>query len=1052
MAGLQGRMFGGYQLVEQFPAGGIADVYRGHPNKPGGREVVVKVVYPEFARQPGFLPRFRHIVEMSGRLASHPHVLPLLAHGEDAGYLYLVTPYVEAGTLRDWQRKGGRMSLADVGPFFRQLCDALGYAHSLGVVHGNLKPSNVFLFEGRHVLLGDFGMLWDVSHMDMNHAGSGTDAVEYLAPEVLGGQVTQLSDIYSLGAMLFSAAAGHAPFHGGKPADVFAAHARQPVPALAQANPALAGSAAALDPVIQRAMAKRPEDRFPSAAAVAQAIDISARQAQTAAVAPATAPVFGAAPVAPGFAPLSAGLPGMQAPQPPQQPMPIAPVFGAPAPAPFPGAAGMLGAGAGPAAAAFGSTLGQLDPPFPPLPTGTQTGERVERMEQRASSFPHPTETGTGIQATIRVPAPNIAPPGSDVPLQQTMHVPAPQPPAADASFAGLLESSPQLPAMPSVAASSSNPPGKRPYSISGAPAARLGSAGLAGRTSAPPFQLDDEDDEGPFGHQMLQAIRPGMLGAGPAAGGIPSAPGFAVAGGSASAGTGPRNPAPTYDAGPPSESAWTGEGSAFGPGASHEWRIYDGSGGSEAVPAIGGAPSDYLRGTTGWNDAPGGAGEYEASGWPGEQAGFGASQGGGYSEELRAQAPDGDGRPFSPTQLGLPRLTSPVLVEQPPSFHDILAESNQLPRFDGGVAVGERAPTWNDAGAGMWGGGGSAPLMPWRSNPPNGGDAGAGWEANGPGAWGNAPGMSGGMPPAAAPWDQPAPADEYASSGKRGKPGRFGRRAEPDDDSGFDDERVWTVGTTAVRAGRRRGVRKIALFLLLVLLVDMVVVVVARPDLCPTSGCKQVSAFIHQKVPFLHGASIVIPAPLVAAPTKLSVNAISGKTATVPFVLTNLGKADIAWKASVALSWLTLNPASGTLSAGAHQPMVVTAKPIGVKPGSYSSNVTVTTDKGDLAVPITIAVAAGALLTISPTSLTFTACGTAQPVTIKNAGAASLKFTAVPSQDSALSLDTTSGTLGPGQSRAISVTLLCTAVAGNGYTVNIISDSGSAVVTIHYT
>src|SRR5579884_3568805 len=184
MAGLQGRVFGGYQLAEQLPSGGIAEVYRARPSKPGGREVVVKVIYPEFARQPGFLPKFRGIVESCGKLKSHPHILPLLANGEEGGYLYLVTPFVADGTLKDWLYRGGRMGAGDVGPFFRQLCDALSYAHSLGVVHGNIKPSNVYLYEGRHVMLGDFGLLWDVGHLDMEQAGSGMEVVEYLAPEV----------------------------------------------------------------------------------------------------------------------------------------------------------------------------------------------------------------------------------------------------------------------------------------------------------------------------------------------------------------------------------------------------------------------------------------------------------------------------------------------------------------------------------------------------------------------------------------------------------------------------------------------------------------------------------------------------------------------------------------------------------------------------------------------------------------------------------------------------------------------------------------------------
>src|SRR5579862_6657613 len=249
MAGLAGRAFGDYQLTEQIGASGVAEVYRARPkvSRPGSREAVVKVIYPEFARQPGFIPNFRQIVEMSKKLATHPHILPLIASGEDSGYLYLVTPYVADGTLRDWLQKGGRLGVGDAGPFFRQLCSALSYAHSMGATHGDLKPSNIFLFEGRHVLLGDFGLLWDIRQLDMNHRGSGTEAIEYMAPEVFSGQLTQLSDIYSLGAVIFAALVGHAPFRGEKPADVYNAHLSQPVPQLAMAVPTAAPAILALD-------------------------------------------------------------------------------------------------------------------------------------------------------------------------------------------------------------------------------------------------------------------------------------------------------------------------------------------------------------------------------------------------------------------------------------------------------------------------------------------------------------------------------------------------------------------------------------------------------------------------------------------------------------------------------------------------------------------------------------------------------------------------------------------------------------------------------------
>lgn len=371
MAGLQGRLLGGYQLAERIGSGSIAEVYLAHP-RTGARDVVVKVIYPEFARQPYFLSNFRQMVQATGKLANHPHILPLLASGEESGYVYLVSPYVAAGTLRDWQQQGGRLGAKDAGPFFHQLCGALAYAHSLGLVHGNLKPSNVFLFEGRHVLLGDFGLLWDIRQLDMNHTGSGTEAVQYLAPEAFQGQVTQASDIYSLGAVLFAALVGQPPFQGTRASDIYAAHLQQPPPPLTQIDPTLAPPVALLDPVVRRAMAKQPAERYPAAMAVVQAIaaTLTSSAAAPAGATPARAPAMGLAP-APGV------------------PMP------------------------------------QLDPPFPPL---LPTQHADEQMEVGRPYMPT-------TQATTRMPthaatiadAAHVQPAAAEThqPLPTTMRVPA---------------------------------------------------------------------------------------------------------------------------------------------------------------------------------------------------------------------------------------------------------------------------------------------------------------------------------------------------------------------------------------------------------------------------------------------------------------------------------------------------------------------------------------------------------------------------------------------------------------------------------------------------
>ncbi|MGH2505604.1 MAG: serine/threonine protein kinase, partial [Ktedonobacterales bacterium] len=290
MGELQGRELGGYQLLDEIGSGGVAEVYHARQVSGGGRDVVVKVIFKEFARQPGFARNFAYVTEASTRLANHPHILPLVGHGEDGEYLYLVTPYVKEGTLADWLNTGGRLGAADVGPFFQQLCGALSYAHSLGVVHGNLKPSNIFLHEGRHILLGDFGLLWDVRALEDSWSGPGVEAFEYLAPEVFAGEIMQAGDIYSLGATLFHALAGHTPFHANKLADLIGAAKQQPPPSLGHQQPPLAPAIATLDPVVAQAMAKRPEDRFASAVLLAQSIEGALRQAAALGV-PVTPPI-----------------------------------------------------------------------------------------------------------------------------------------------------------------------------------------------------------------------------------------------------------------------------------------------------------------------------------------------------------------------------------------------------------------------------------------------------------------------------------------------------------------------------------------------------------------------------------------------------------------------------------------------------------------------------------------------------------------------------------------------------------------------------------------
>lgn len=272
MSGAQGpgRILGNYQLGAFLGSGPVGDVLQAHPLGGEPRELALKVVRPPLAQAPMTRDRFLQITSAVMRL-DHPHILPLEFAGEARPQLISVMPLVQEGSLMARLARG-HLTPRDVAPLFQQLCDALTYAHSQGIVHGNLKPTNVLLFEGRHVMLSDFGMLWQVVEVDLTQAGMSAESVTYLAPEQAEGYMDARSDYYSLGVMLFHALAGAPPFTGRTPFEVLSRHQRQPVPPLASVNPNLGPAALVYDEVIRMALAKDPNARFQAMAAMTRAL------------------------------------------------------------------------------------------------------------------------------------------------------------------------------------------------------------------------------------------------------------------------------------------------------------------------------------------------------------------------------------------------------------------------------------------------------------------------------------------------------------------------------------------------------------------------------------------------------------------------------------------------------------------------------------------------------------------------------------------------------------------------------------------------------------
>ncbi|MCW2819599.1 MAG: pknH [Marmoricola sp.] len=256
-----GDRFGRYRIVGRLGRGGMGVVFRAVRDDLD-REVALKVLSPEHAEIPEFRERFVREAAMLGTLQS-PHVIAIYEHGEHDGCLFIATQLVRGGDLRESLRVDGPMPFSQALELAAQLADALGDAHAAGVVHRDVKPSNVLLRRTPHTLhayLCDFGIA-RTRDAQLTQAGVLVGSYGYLAPErLLGEPATPASDLYSLGCLLVTAATGVLPYSGSD-AEVAEQHLRSPVP---QWDETSAGHAA-VNAVLRRAMAKDPTARYGSA-------------------------------------------------------------------------------------------------------------------------------------------------------------------------------------------------------------------------------------------------------------------------------------------------------------------------------------------------------------------------------------------------------------------------------------------------------------------------------------------------------------------------------------------------------------------------------------------------------------------------------------------------------------------------------------------------------------------------------------------------------------------------------------------------------------------
>jgi len=255
MKGIEGLTLGRYELRRRIAQGGMAEVYLGYDRRVR-RQVAVKVLY---GRDEAFVRRFEREASAVGTL-SHDHILPLYDFGEQRPWYYLVMPYIEGGNLRDYLLKRKRLTLEEAGSFIEQVASALQYAHDHGVVHRDVKPSNILLRPDGYAYLVDFGLAKAMMGAEsLTTEGAMVGTPEYMAPEQSNGLNDYRSDIYSLGIILYQMLTGRVPFIADSPVAILLKHIQAtPIPPRELNSEIPHG----VEAVILKAIAKDPSERY----------------------------------------------------------------------------------------------------------------------------------------------------------------------------------------------------------------------------------------------------------------------------------------------------------------------------------------------------------------------------------------------------------------------------------------------------------------------------------------------------------------------------------------------------------------------------------------------------------------------------------------------------------------------------------------------------------------------------------------------------------------------------------------------------------------------
>jgi serine/threonine protein kinase len=263
-----GQWLGKYQIVGEIGRGGMATVYKAFD--PGlQRHVALKVLSVRLSSDDQIMRRFEREATTAANL-KHANIVIIHDVGNADGFQFLVMELLEGRTLREEIRAVGALPLTRVVPIAAQVAGALDYAHQHGLIHRDVKPSNIILGANDHATLTDFGLVRAMSGSRLTEVGSALGTLDYMPPEQLSGEeVDWRSDVYSLGVVVYESLTARMPFSADTPYTLMRQVMYEPPPPLSRIMPQLSRS---VDRVVAQALAKAPGDRFRTAGEFASAL------------------------------------------------------------------------------------------------------------------------------------------------------------------------------------------------------------------------------------------------------------------------------------------------------------------------------------------------------------------------------------------------------------------------------------------------------------------------------------------------------------------------------------------------------------------------------------------------------------------------------------------------------------------------------------------------------------------------------------------------------------------------------------------------------------